>query len=139
MTIQTTTIELNAELTNFAQEMGLNVSKTCENALKEAIRRLQGVIPENTSVRNAEIASSGIVLSEAFMPNGVTVNLGRSRVSEISPSKKRRIYGYQLLRTIIVLVFMMPSTRRIFSMHSFTSVTFSPLMTVTMSYSPVTS
>jgi exonuclease VII small subunit len=37
-----------------AHEMGLNVSKTCENALKEAIRRLQGFIPENNSVRNAE-------------------------------------------------------------------------------------
>lgn len=37
-----TTIELNPELTNLAYEMGLNVSKTCENALKEAIRRLQG-------------------------------------------------------------------------------------------------
>ena len=37
-----TTIELNPELANLAYEMGLNISKTCENALKEAIWRLQG-------------------------------------------------------------------------------------------------
>jgi hypothetical protein len=41
-----------------AYEMGLNVQKTCENSLKEAIRRLQGFIPENNSVRNAEAAGS---------------------------------------------------------------------------------
>jgi len=51
-----TTIELNPELANLAYEMGLNVSKTCENALKEAIRRLRGLDSENTSVRNAETA-----------------------------------------------------------------------------------
>jgi len=33
-----TTIELNPELANLAYEMGLNVTKTCENALKEAAR-----------------------------------------------------------------------------------------------------
>ena len=53
VTTQISTIELNPELVNMAYEMGLNVSKTCENALKEAIKRLQGFIPENNSVRNA--------------------------------------------------------------------------------------
>ncbi len=56
MTTQTNAIELNPELVNMAYEMGLNVSKTCEIALKEAIRRLQGFIPENTIVRNAGYA-----------------------------------------------------------------------------------
>jgi hypothetical protein len=37
------TIELNPELANLAYEMGLNASKICENALKSAISRLQGV------------------------------------------------------------------------------------------------
>ena len=58
MTIQISTIELNPELANLAYEMGLNVSKTCENALKEAIRRLQGLNSDFTSVRNAEAAGS---------------------------------------------------------------------------------
>ncbi len=58
MTTQIITIELNPELVNMAYEMGLNVSKTCEIALKEAIRRLKGLNFENTSVRNAEAAGS---------------------------------------------------------------------------------
>lgn len=41
-----------------AYEMGLNIQKTCENSLKEAIRRLQGFIPENINFRNAEAAGS---------------------------------------------------------------------------------
>ncbi len=56
MTTQISTIELNPELVNMAYEMGLNIQKTCENSLKEAIRRLQGFIPENTSVCNAVVA-----------------------------------------------------------------------------------
>jgi hypothetical protein len=35
------TISLNAELTNLAKDLGLNISNTCENALKLAISRLQ--------------------------------------------------------------------------------------------------
>jgi hypothetical protein len=58
VTTQISTIELNPELVNMAYEMGLNIQKTCENGLKEAIRRLQGFITENTSVRNAEAAGS---------------------------------------------------------------------------------
>ncbi len=38
-----TIIELNPELANLAYEMGLNASKICENALKQAIGRLQGL------------------------------------------------------------------------------------------------
>ncbi len=56
MTTQTNAVELSPELVNMAYDMGLNVTKACENALKEAIRRLQGFIPEKTSVRNAETA-----------------------------------------------------------------------------------
>jgi hypothetical protein len=44
---------LDAELTHKAHEMGLIISKTCENALKQAINRLQGLntsyIPQNPS------------------------------------------------------------------------------------------
>jgi post-segregation antitoxin (ccd killing protein) len=53
VTTQINAVEINPELINMAYEMGLNISKTCENALKEAIRRLQGFNPENNSVRNA--------------------------------------------------------------------------------------
>ena len=57
MTTQISIIELNPELTNLAYEMGLNVSNKCENALKEAIRRLKGSDLDFTSVRNAETAT----------------------------------------------------------------------------------
>lgn len=49
-------IELNPELVNIAYDIGLNIQKTCENSLKEAIRRLESFIPEKISVRNAEAA-----------------------------------------------------------------------------------
>ena len=52
MTTEISTIELNPELANLACEMGLNVSKTCENALKEAIRKLQGSNFDYASVRS---------------------------------------------------------------------------------------
>ncbi len=58
MTTQISAIELNPELVNVAYEIGLNIQKTCENALKEAISRLQGLNPENLPVRNAEAAGS---------------------------------------------------------------------------------
>jgi post-segregation antitoxin (ccd killing protein) len=54
VTAQISTIELNPELTNLAYEMGLNISKTCENALEDAIRRLQNSNSDYASVRNAE-------------------------------------------------------------------------------------
>jgi hypothetical protein len=44
------TIELNPELANLAYEMGLNASKICENALKLAISRLQGINTNNRLV-----------------------------------------------------------------------------------------
>ena len=53
--ISTTTLVLNSELADLAYEMGLNVSKTCENALKEAIRRLRGSDLDYASGRNAAI------------------------------------------------------------------------------------
>jgi post-segregation antitoxin (ccd killing protein) len=58
VTTQINAIEISPELVNMAYEMGLNVSKTCENALKEAIRRLKGSDFDFTSVRNAEAAGS---------------------------------------------------------------------------------
>ena len=35
-------ITVEAEIAEKAHELGVNVSKTCENALKEAIKRLEG-------------------------------------------------------------------------------------------------
>jgi exonuclease VII small subunit len=53
VTTQINALELNLELVNMAYEMGLNIQKTCENALKEAVRRLKGSDLDFASVRNA--------------------------------------------------------------------------------------
>jgi len=36
------TLYVDAEIIEEAKELGLNISKVCENSLKEAIRRLKG-------------------------------------------------------------------------------------------------
>jgi hypothetical protein len=53
ITAISTTIELSPELTNQATEIGLNVQKVCENALKLAIRRLQGLSVDKSMVDGA--------------------------------------------------------------------------------------
>ena len=40
------TIYVDEEVLNKAKELGFNISKTCENALKESIRRLEGSSPQ---------------------------------------------------------------------------------------------
>ena len=37
------TLYVDLEVVREAKELGLNISKVCENALKEAIRRLKGI------------------------------------------------------------------------------------------------
>ena len=58
-----TTIELNPELTNLAAEIGLNVQKICENALKLAINRLQGL---NQNIRMVD--GAGFEPATSTMP-----------------------------------------------------------------------
>jgi post-segregation antitoxin (ccd killing protein) len=43
------TIYVDKDVVRKAKSLGLNISKTCENALKEAIRRLEGSNPEINS------------------------------------------------------------------------------------------
>ena len=43
------TIYINQELLKKAKDIGLNISKTCENALKNAIRRLEASNPHKTT------------------------------------------------------------------------------------------
>ena len=48
-----TTVELNPELANLAYEIGLKPSKICENAIKLAIHRFQGLNVEKLMVDEA--------------------------------------------------------------------------------------
>jgi hypothetical protein len=63
-----TTIYLNPELINLAKDMGLNISKTCENALKSAISRLQGLNPETTDAIPQFGRKIGVVDRAGFEP-----------------------------------------------------------------------
>ena len=63
------TIELNPELANLAYEVGLNASKVCENALKLAISRLQGM--------------NGVVDRSGFEPETSTMPTWRSYQTDL--------------------------------------------------------
>jgi post-segregation antitoxin (ccd killing protein) len=62
------TVYLNAELANLAREMGLNISKTCENALKQAITRLQGINVAYDSAQQFSANKNGLVDRAGFEP-----------------------------------------------------------------------
>ena len=69
MTAKTsTTIYLNAELINLAKDSGLNISKTCENALKMAISRLQGINAETKNASPQFGANFNVVDRAGFEP-----------------------------------------------------------------------
>ena len=52
-----TTIRINKEIYQKAKELGLNISKICENALKIYISRLQGVNTEIGNLGSARVRS----------------------------------------------------------------------------------
>ena len=69
MTAKTyTTIYLDVKTTNLAREMGLNISKTCENALKLAISRLQRTNAETTDATPQFGANFDVVDRARFEP-----------------------------------------------------------------------
>ena len=72
------TIYLNAELANLAREMGLNLSKTCENALKLAINRLQGINLETNSNQQCFNGKIDVVDGAGFEPATSTMPTWRS-------------------------------------------------------------
>ena len=63
------TLYVDAEIIEEAKELGLNISKVCENSLKEAIRRLRGSNNpnsfENKTVKNR---ITNMVGSRGFEP-----------------------------------------------------------------------
>jgi len=58
------TIYMDEDVIRKAKEIGLNISKTCKNALKEAIRRLKGSNP-NINCGNSRFGSSEHVVDVA--------------------------------------------------------------------------
>jgi hypothetical protein len=78
---------LDAELTHKAHETGLIISKTCENALKQAINRLQGLntsyIPQNPS----DGQNKGMVDGTGFEPATSTMPTWRSCQTDLPAQK----------------------------------------------------
>ena len=72
------TIELSPELANLAYEMGLNASKICENALKSAISRLQGV-----NMNKCLVDEPGFEPRTSTMPTGTETNSFSDKKAEI--------------------------------------------------------
>ena len=54
-----------------AEEIGLNLSKIAENALKEAIRKLEAKDPKNDSASSVNASSSYLVRPPEFEPRRV--------------------------------------------------------------------
>ena len=73
-----TSIRIDEEVLKKAQEVGLNVSKVSENALKEAIRRLdgssggynRGTVVESSPLKEVKLLKP----QSAYQPRGVVVN-----------------------------------------------------------------
>ena len=72
------TISLNVELANLAKELGLNISKTCENALKQAINRLQGISSEFTIYQQRSSLKIDLVDRAGFEPAASALRTRRS-------------------------------------------------------------
>jgi post-segregation antitoxin (ccd killing protein) len=73
-----TTVYLNSNLTDLAKELGLNISKTCENALKLAINRLQGLNLETTDASPQFGAKIEVVDRAGFEPAASALRTRRS-------------------------------------------------------------
>ena len=76
------TIYIEEEVIRKAKEIGLNISKTCENALKEATRRLETPKIQYLTQNNSEKGGTGTVgscmvdrtgLAQNFIPFGFTL------------------------------------------------------------------
>ena len=124
---------------------GIDVTDEFMKGAYEALRIAEAVgAKEALFIEKSPSCGCGLIFDGSFKDkfkagDGVTAALLKKNGIKVTCIKVEKRDSYQFRSTIIVLVFIMPSTRRIFSMHSLTSTTFMPLITATMSYSPVTS
>ena len=84
MTTKTnSTLYLDSETINLAHELGLNISKTCEIALKLAINRLQGTNTE-TNVATSQFGAKFSVVDRAgFEPAASALRTRRSYQADL--------------------------------------------------------
>ena len=85
MTTKTnSTLYLDTQVIDLAHEMGLNISKTCENALKQAINRLQGTNSEIDSTQQCVNTQNLMVDRAGFEPYSDCVK-NSNRVQKVAP------------------------------------------------------
>ncbi len=72
-----TTVKVDKDLVREAHELGLNVSKICENALKQAIEQLRPLYSKNIP-KNCQNISGGVVPRAGFEPATTRSSAGRS-------------------------------------------------------------
>ena len=77
------TIYVNSELTILAREMGLNISKTCENALKQAINRLKGTDYDYNGENVPAYQKRVLVDGAGFEPAASTMPTWRSYQADL--------------------------------------------------------
>ncbi len=77
------TVYLDAKVTILAHEMGLNISKTCEIALKQAINRLQGTNSEIKGIKQFSGAKIGLVDRGGFEPPTSALRTRRSYQTDL--------------------------------------------------------
>ena len=80
-----TSIRIDEEVLKEAKEIGLNISKICENALKEAIRRLKGEKPSKNSFLGFISKVAPGVGFEPTRPIGATSSPGLSPPLRFAP------------------------------------------------------
>jgi len=54
-----TTVYLPRELVEKAKALGLNISKTCENCLKQAVKQMESLYGENKSIDCSDNPQNG--------------------------------------------------------------------------------
>ncbi len=76
-----TTVKMDKELVKQAHELGLNVSKVCENALKETISRLKG---SNQGCDRSKVMKTKTVDKSQVSAYHSSSNLGNPNSSSFS-------------------------------------------------------
>jgi len=69
-----TTVKMDKELVKQAHELGLNVSKVCENALKETIKRLKGSNPGTYPNKGKERSAGESVVTRLLFSDDIELS-----------------------------------------------------------------
>ena len=67
-------INLSPEIVKKARDLGLNISKVAENALIEAIKRLESPVPSNKPDNLSNIGQNDLVREVGFEPTKAYAN-----------------------------------------------------------------